>query len=215
MSQWYLLNKVTIGSRIVNPGTFYDDAINSTANVTSAGGVLWPASDATVAAQAKVVQNAHQKRGMTAEEMQALMIVAAIASTRTGPSAEATQKLVVDVPLATIQAQTSGAAFNVGAALPASARLISAEIDVVTAISGGTLSAVTAALQGGSDAAGSILAAVTVFTGAAASNSKPGSNPYPNRGGQQLKMTLTATGDTLANATAGHLSVAVFYEIVP
>lgn len=212
MSQWYLLNKVTIGSRIVNPGTFYDDAVTSTASVLSAGGVLWPASDTTVATAAKSVQNAHQKRGMNAEEMERLMFVAALSGTRLGA---ATQKMVVDIPLTTIQAQTSGTAFNVGAALPANARLISAEIDVVTPISGGTLSAVTAALQGGSDAAGSILGAVSVFTGAAASNSKPGSNPYPNRGGQQLKMTLTTTGDTCANAAAGHLSLVVFYEIVP
>ena len=70
-------------------------------------------------------------------------------------------------------------------------------------------------LSGGSDAAGSIIAASSVFTGAAPAVATPGTNPYQNRAGQQLKATLTVTGGTLAALTAGALSVDLFYTILP
>lgn len=125
------------------------------------------------------------------------------------------QHVLIDVPLATIQAGTSGVAFNVGAALPANCRLVDSDINVLTPLSGGGATAVTASLQGGTDAAGSLLAATTVFTGAAAINGQIGSNPYPSRGGQQLKMTITVTTGTQAGLTAGHLSIDIFYFIAP
>jgi hypothetical protein len=58
------------------------------------------------------------------------------------------------------------------------------------------------------------MSAVSVFTGAAVVVAKPGSNPYPSRGGQQIQMTLTSTADTLANATAGVLAVNLFYIVL-
>lgn len=125
------------------------------------------------------------------------------------------QHVSIDIPLATIQAQTSGTAFNVGSALPTNCRLVDYNVNVLTAISGGTLSALTCTLQGGTDAAGTLVASHSVFTGASPTNSPIGSNPYPSRGGQQLKMTLTATGDTLNHATAGHLSIDLFYTVLP
>lgn len=124
-------------------------------------------------------------------------------------------RYTVAIPLATIQAQTSGTAFNVGFPLPANARLNAAEINVATAITGGAISAVTASLSGGSDAAATIIAATTVFTGAAPVIANPGTNPYTARGGQQIKMVLTSTGGALSTATAGSLSVDLFYTIVP
>lgn len=122
------------------------------------------------------------------------------------------QKVSTTLNLAAIQALTSGTAFNVGAVLPANARLVGAEIIVTTPVTGGTLSAVAATVQGGADAAGSILATQSVFA-AAGTFAPAGSNPYLSRGGQQIKATLTATGDTLAHATAGALTVNVFYAI--
>lgn len=119
--------------------------------------------------------------------------------------------LTIPVPLATIQAQTSGTAFNIGSVLPANAQVLSTEIAVTTPISGGTLSAVVVTLQGGGDSAGTLIASTSVWTGGPPTISTPGSNPYASRGGQQLKMKLTATGDTLANATAGVLAVSVFF----
>lgn len=119
----------------------------------------------------------------------------------------------IPLNLAAIQALTSGTAFNLGVALPTNARLIRHEIDVVTQVTGGSLSAVHMTLQGGSDAAGSIQGSTDVFT-AAGYLSVAGSNDYSTRGGQQLKATLTAVGDTLANATAGSLSVNIYYAVV-
>jgi hypothetical protein len=124
------------------------------------------------------------------------------------------QKLTVDVPLATIQAQTTGVAFNVGAALPTNARLHGADINVLTALSGGSAASATASLQGGSDAAGSIIAATSVFTGASPVIAVTGSNPYSNRSAQQLKMTITGDGThALSTLTAGHLSVDIYYGV--
>lgn len=124
-------------------------------------------------------------------------------------------RYTVALPLATLQTFTSGTAFNVGFPLPANARLNAAEINVLTPLSGGGATAVAMTLQGGSDAAGSIIASSSVFTGAAAVIATPGSNPYTARGGQQIKATITDTGGTLAGLTAGSLTVDIFYTIVP
>ena len=119
----------------------------------------------------------------------------------------------VPLNLAAIQALTSGTAFNLGVALPTNARLIKHEIDVVTQVTGGSLSQVHMTLQGGSDSAGSIQGSTDVFT-AAGYFAVAGSNDYATRGGQQIKATLTAVGDTLANATAGSLSVNLYYSVL-
>lgn len=124
-------------------------------------------------------------------------------------------KYNVPFTLAQLQALTSGTAFNVGVPLPPNARLEQAEINVTTALSGGGATAVTMTLQGGSDAAGSIIASTSVFTGGPAVIATPGSNPYAARGGQQIKATITNTGGTMATLTAGALSVDLFYAIVP
>ena len=119
----------------------------------------------------------------------------------------------IAVPLTAIQAATSGAAFSIGAVLPTNARVLGIELVVTTPVTGGTISAVHATVQGGSDAAGSLIASSNVFS-AAGTFAAVGSNPYVSRGGQQLYMTLTSVGDTLADATAGVLAVNVFYAIV-
>ena len=124
-------------------------------------------------------------------------------------------RYTVALPLATLQTFTSGTAFNVGFPLPANARLNAAEINVTTPLSGGGASAVTMTLQGGSDAAGSIIASTSVFTGANPVIATPGSNPYTARGAQQIKSTITVTAGTMAGLTAGVLSVDLFYTIVP
>jgi hypothetical protein len=126
------------------------------------------------------------------------------------------QTVNIPIPLATITTKTSGVAFNIGSALPAGAFLLAADINVATPLSGGSMTAVTAELQGGSDAAGSIVASTSVFTGAASCIGTPGSNPYANRGGQQIKMTITGDGThALSALTAGVLSVDLVYGTVP
>src|SRR5437762_9645656 len=51
------------------------------------------------------------------------------------------QHVTVDIPLATIQAKTSGTAFNVGSALPTNAVLRSCEVNVIQVLAGGSISA--------------------------------------------------------------------------
>jgi hypothetical protein len=121
----------------------------------------------------------------------------------------------LSIPLATIQAATSGTAFNIGPVMPANARLIDAQVNVITAVSGGAISAATLSVSGGADAVTSIVGATNVFTAAPTPGAAVGTNPYPGRGGQQLKATLTTTGGAPSTATAGNLSVDVFYTIVP
>lgn len=124
------------------------------------------------------------------------------------------QHVSIAVPLATIQAKTSGVAFAVGSVLPANCRLVDYNVNVLTALSGGGAASATATLQGGTDAAGSLVASHSVFTGANPTNSPIGSNPYPSRGGQQIFMTLTASV-ALSALTAGSLSIDLFYTILP
>lgn len=136
-----------------------------------------------------------------------------------GNQAGTLQKLVIDVPLATIKAQASTVAFNIGAALPANAKVIASEIDVIAALAGtGPMTACTAQVQNTGETAGSLLGGgpgLDVFTAPGFVAGADEGNAYQTRGGQQLQMTLTSTGGTLANATAGHLAVDLYYCLLP
>lgn len=119
----------------------------------------------------------------------------------------------ISVPfnLAAIQAMTSGTPVAVGSSLGPYALLLGASIVVATPVTGGTLTSVVATVQGGSDGPGTIIGATNVFA-AAGTFSTPGTDvqgspAYSNRGGQQIYLTLTSVGDTLADATAGSLFV--------
>jgi hypothetical protein len=221
MATWYLINTVTVALVVGQPdkllaGTFIDDAKIATAGITAAGGVLWPSSDSVVAAAAVATQNAQKNQGLNEDGSNARMAAATFASLLAGPVAAQVTHLTIDVPLATIQAQTSGTAFNVGAVLPANARLLATAINVITPLSGGSAASAVATLQGGTDSAGSLVASTTVFTGAQAVIATPGSNPYAARGGQQLKMTITGDGThALSTLTAGHLAVDLYYSVLP
>ena len=119
----------------------------------------------------------------------------------------------IDIPLATIQAKTSTTPFNIGSVLPTNCQLLSTELDVIATVTGGSISACHIVVQNTSAAAGEIMASSDVYTATGLQN-HVGSNPYQTRGGQQLQATLTTVGDTLANATAGHLAVSLFYAVL-
>lgn len=126
------------------------------------------------------------------------------------------QHLVIDVPLATIQAATSGTAFNVGAVLPANVRVMAADINVIQVVAGGSIAtSAVAKVQNTGETAGSLAGGsggANVFTGATLGPAPvTGSNPYPSRGGQQLQMTITTGAGALSGATTGHLAVDIFY----
>jgi len=153
--------------------------------------------------------------GISASFAQAVAAVAADEATVAGLSASAIVHVNIDVPLATLQAKTSGVAFNIGAALPANARLLRSSINLVQVLAGGTISAAVATVQNTGETAGAIQASTNVFTGAALGSSDTiGSNPQPNRGTEQLQMTVTTTTDTMAHLTTGHVSVDLYYAVV-
>src|SRR5580658_4454785 len=113
------------------------------------------------------------------------------------PGTTIIMKAAIPLSLAFIQGETSTTAFNLGPVMPANAKLIDAEIICTQAFAGGGVSNLQASLQGGSDSAGSIVAEGAVYT-LNEINGAVGSNAYQTRGGQQLKMTITETGGTLA-----------------
>ena len=215
MSTLVLVNTVTIVQNSQPSKVFAGESISDAgiqASVLAAGGVLAPATDANVAAAATLVTKL-RSHGANEGECNAVMM-SAYAST-----AYASQPVhvVVDIPLATIQAQTSGTAFNIGAALPTNAKLTAASITALTDLSGGSAASAHASLQGTGDSAGSILGSTNVFTGAPTTpQSVAGSNPYQSRSGQQLQMVITGDGThALSTLTAGHLSVDLYYSVLP
>lgn len=118
-------------------------------------------------------------------------------------------KAAIPLSLAYIQTLTSGTAFALGPVMPANAKLLDAE--VINKVGFGTITTLTASLQGGSDSAGTILAAETVYS-VGVINATPGTNPYQTRGGQQIYCTLTG-GAALSTATLGSLLVNLYYTI--
>ena len=119
----------------------------------------------------------------------------------------------IDIPLTTIQGKTSTTPFNIGSVLPTNCQLLSTELNVIQTVTGGSISACHVTVANTSAAAGEIMASSDVFTATGLQN-HVGSNPYQTRGGQQLQAILTTVGDTLANATAGHLAVSLFYAVL-
>lgn len=101
---------------------------------------------------------------------------------------------------------------NIGAALPANARVVSREIRLATAFSGGGAGAVTVAI-GGTDADG-IVSATSVFTGApAAQAGTSGINPEGKLGGEQLTATVAADVN-VADLTAGDMTIDVLFVVL-
>jgi hypothetical protein len=106
-------------------------------------------------------------------------------------------------------------AINIGAVLPANARIIGRELTGLTEFSGGSVSAVTLSI-GGTDA-DCIVAAQDVFTGAGVVSKEgtSGVNPNGNLGGQQLKATFTPdAGHALDALTAGAVTITVLFAVL-
>jgi hypothetical protein len=81
MSTSYLLNTVRLGSHLYKPGTKLDSTLDPTTAIAAAGGMLWPSSDAAVAAAAVLAQ-ASAARGGELDEMGSIMMGGAFASLR-------------------------------------------------------------------------------------------------------------------------------------
>jgi hypothetical protein len=206
----YLVNSTLISlggiPSVQRGGTLLTDAAIISA-VQAAGGCTVPSTDVAMTAAYNVAQYM-LSTGQDEAHVDRVMIAALAAAAFAGTL----QHMQVDLPLATIQAKTSGVAFNIGAALPAGAVVQDYDINVVAEVTGGTLSAVHATVQNTAETAGALIASTDVF-GTLGVQKIVGSNPYGNRGGQQLQATLTAVGDTLADATAGHIQVDIYYTV--
>lgn len=118
------------------------------------------------------------------------------------------------ISLANLQGAGSVTAstFNIGAALPANARLIAGEVSVTQALNGAGIVTAVTTVQGSGETAGNIVASAdSLTTGLKAS---VGSNPYLTRGAQQITATITIVGLNLSALTAGSVTVNLFYTIV-
>ena len=107
---------------------------------------------------------------------------------------------------------------SLGAVLPTGARVIGYDIDVATLISGGAISAATVSV-GVTGTAAAIGAATSVFTGQTGFPKAPtaGAKGYPmcSLSGLQATVVVTAVGANLSAATAGSLTVNLFYIVLP
>lgn len=81
MAQYYLINVAMVGAVKYLPGAFIDSDIVDATAITNAGGELWPASDATVAAAALKAQAAHRYKGANELDLIEIMQVAVNVST--------------------------------------------------------------------------------------------------------------------------------------
>jgi hypothetical protein len=113
--------------------------------------------------------------------------------------------LAVSLTLAQIQAQTSGTAFTI-VTLPANFWLQNSQIRNTQTFAGGGVSAMTGSL-GIAGATTSIIASGISILTSGLINGTPGTNPFPQRGGSAIQLTLTETGGTLATLTAGTITV--------
>lgn len=96
--------------------------------------------------------------------------------------------------------------------LPANARLLAAEVVVGTALTGVGLVSGVVTIEGGTDTAGSIIAAVNLLT--TGTKAIIGSNPYVSRGSQAQKATVTLVGVNLGSLTAGSFTVNLYYSVI-
>lgn len=127
------------------------------------------------------------------------------------------QKRTVTIGHADLTSAANGEAqaINIGAALPANARIIGRELTGLTEFSGGSVSSLTLSI-GGTDADG-IVAAQSVFTGAGtvAKQGTSGVNPNGNLGGQQLTATFTPdAGHALDALTAGAVTITGLFAVL-
>jgi len=76
MATWYLLNDVRVGTQLYKAGQYIDDSQIASAPILTVGGMLWPSTDAKVAAAAAVVQKL-RLQGQSGPDLAALMSDAA------------------------------------------------------------------------------------------------------------------------------------------
>ncbi len=83
MATYHLLNTCNLGTAKFFPGDVIDEATHPKSAIETAGGVLWPSADATVAAAAALCRLRRQAKGSNEAELESLMISAAAKTLKT------------------------------------------------------------------------------------------------------------------------------------
>jgi len=230
MAKWYLINstrfKGPAGPTLITAGELVDDAITPLAPLQAVGAVFAPQASPNVALMATFCQARMKRGGQDTAELDRIMIAAYMQDTV--GSGDVVRPLTIDVPLATIVAQVANTPFNIGAPLPAGARLLGSEMLVLQKPAGpGPLSAATASVGSAAGGSDDTIGATNVFVTASATVPVPttpqgatggvgqigGVIAPPTRGGVQLQMNLQEMGSALSAWTAGHLQVKIYYAV--
>ena len=214
MALFYLVNNLQIGTRRWWAGRPIDDTVDPAAAIRAAGGVLWPAGDAVVAAAALRAQF-HRRNGVPPSQTADDMLAAVQSASATGGVVAGVQKVTGTFGFALLTTAGLTQSLSLGAVLPANARVITRELRLATAFSGGTIASMTASigLAGGNE----IVNAANVFTGApAAQKGTDGADPFKlYAAGGQLQATFTSTVGNVNAATVGALVVDLTYIVAP
>lgn len=126
------------------------------------------------------------------------------------------QKRTVTVLEGDLTAAVNGTAqaINIGAVLPANARILGCELTANTQFTGGGAASVTLSV-GGTGTTDIVNAADVLGGGAGNRHGTFGPNPNGNLGGQQLVATFTPDGaHTLLALTAGATTITVFFTVL-
>lgn len=127
------------------------------------------------------------------------------------------QKRTVTVGHADLTDADGSQDINIGAALPANSRIVGVDIHTLTAFSGGSVSALVVDI-GSSGDVDALVDGADLFS--AAVDGGPATRPAgirPNKtfaAGGQLTARFLATGDTLANLTAGAVTIDVLFAVL-
>lgn len=100
MATFYLINTTNVGAKKYFAGDLLNDAVHATADVSAAGGILWPSSDATVASAGTLVQTKRKARAISESEADAIMAGAASKSLKAGGGDAATATTAGTMPAA-------------------------------------------------------------------------------------------------------------------
>lgn len=217
MATYYLVNTVTVGTTKHFPGEYIDSAQHDTAAIETAGGLLWPSSDATVASAATKAQQM-KLLGRNESELESIMQSAVQSSQKSSDASQDTlgASVVKTMVLAVTQAQiaakgavTSGT-FD-SAAFPAGARILGVESKVTTKVQNvGDTDTTTYALGTDTGGESAVFVAASAATTAGTLGGDKGNGL--DVGGKKLRMTLTSdvNFDTL---TAGAFTITATYAV--
>ncbi len=145
-------------------------------------------------------------------------VVASEAILATTDAAIALQKRTVTIGHADLTDADTSQTIDIGAVLPANARILGRSIHTVTAFSGGSVSALAVDI-GTSGDVDAIVDGADLF--AAAVDGQAATLPdgiAPNKlfasAGAQLIATVVSTGDNLVNLTAGAMTIDVLFSVL-